>query len=89
MSEWQPIETVLKDGTRVVLAAEPVTLDDRWTFWEDSWRTYLDGIHEGWGRATLHPTHWMPLPKLPAMMKKLEGSEASAQKAPTRAENAP
>jgi hypothetical protein len=60
MSQWQPIETASKDGTRV-LVYNP---SDRWvvTAWHDEkgW-TACDSM----GGRRINPTHWMPLPAPP------------------------
>ena len=86
MDTWQPIETAPKDGTHI------------WLRFRDA-LGYYDGHGEnswngtGWVAHTSHglvriqalATHWMPLEK----REKLKGSNQGAQKAPTRAEDAP
>ena len=69
MSEWQPIETAPKDGTKVLLwqAGNP---SGEWPFmasWETSrshpnggiWAIYIEG------QALRDPTHWMPIQEPP------------------------
>lgn len=64
--EWQPIETVPKDGTEVLLAHDltGVVWTDEWmSRWGASgcWRQY-----EAWQKGLIEgPTHWMPLPAPP------------------------
>jgi hypothetical protein len=65
MSEWQPIETAPKDGTRVI-ARQGFTVDTM--FW--SKRIWAGG--GGWvsdicrsETYVYSPTHWMPLPDPP------------------------
>ena len=74
MSEWQPIETAPKDGTRIWLATESVM--KRVGRWHDGEAFERHGtIGGGWRRADdsqkeslfFVPTHWMPLPELPKM----------------------
>jgi hypothetical protein len=76
MSEWQPIETAPRDGTRVWLFCP-------WDRWVGSaaWRqnVYHNG-EEAWSEddgesAVLGhdpPTHWMPLPKPPVTSSPIE-----------------
>ena len=91
MSEWQDISTAPKDGTSIIGAWYG---KDEWLYgvfvWRESQRQ--PGLYGWWFVCTERfnkPTHWMPLPKPTERMKKLEGSETGAQKAPTRAEDAP
>ena len=61
MSEWQPIETAPKDGTRVLVSfcstsnAQFVVADATWH--RDHWWRDGDGV--------INPTYWMPLPAAP------------------------
>lgn len=76
MTDWQPIETAPKDGTRVDLwtGGRRVTgafyKDDGWTVWV-RWvrdkRQTSGGLPTGTHRYTGvdSPTHWMPLPEPP------------------------
>lgn len=66
MTEWQPIETAPRDGTRIlVYTAErcrrclPGTVGMAVMFWDGAW-AIVDGIH-----ARHLPTHWKPLPEPP------------------------
>lgn len=68
MSDWQPIETAPKDGTQILACGfrdgVPIIRTTRW-------RT-LDGGLECWGEFNTYywpATHWMPLPKPPAIRK--------------------
>lgn len=72
MSEWQPIETAPKDGTRVLVSLwawdDPAT-GDRLTeivYWGgDDWRNgYPDDV-DAFANTVNPPTHWMPLPEPP------------------------
>ena len=68
MSEWQPIETAPKDGSKILAHMRdnddlgPLILiwhDERWIVsWDNT------DITEHWGDI---PTHWMPLPSPPAI----------------------
>jgi hypothetical protein len=66
---WQPIETAPKDGTRFL------AVNDGWHeffHWQDGANAHTKGWPTGWCSAfTVYregtgPTHWMPLPPLPA-----------------------
>lgn len=63
MSEWQPIETAPKDGTRVLLFrrgwAESVSVG----WWGGLWETW--NVAGGITSEFVHPTHWMPIPEPP------------------------
>jgi hypothetical protein len=79
MSEWQPIETAPKDGTRVLITGG-VWMDTRlaWPFDNQKALThveiaqYLEGdgfVISDFSDGTYEiakPTHWMPLPAPPA-----------------------
>ncbi len=56
-SEWKPIESAPKDGTRVIAVSRGC--DAHVHFWHQTdkawWIEYADG--RSW-----QPTHWMPLP---------------------------
>ena len=79
MSEWQPIETAPKDGTRVLLF--PQYCVAHWEFGDENWMIApLDmsemPVEERF-KGTFYciypeviyedgvPTHWMPLPEPP------------------------
>jgi len=69
VSEWQPIETAPKDGTRILLyQREGDGMDDNRTVAEGAWGEWLPGEYE-WCMvqqdAWTAPTHWMPLPEPP------------------------
>lgn len=79
MSEWQPIETAPKDGTRIILAQNGGVEVGSWHA-EDSgyyetisstaserkqrWVQTSDGYWTGLDEI-YDPTHWMPLPSPP------------------------
>lgn len=81
VSEWKPIETAPKDGTRVLLA--PYMMTAHWEFGDDNWQFHVVPMKADF---TIHydaeecapmfycvshqtygiePTHWMPLPEAP------------------------
>jgi hypothetical protein len=68
MSQWQPIETAPKDGTRI-LAYCPNHPDVGSITRVTWWRQAKDGHgFIGWGEFNEQywpPTHWMPLPAPP------------------------
>ena len=71
--EWQPIETVPKDGTEVLLAHSNSQWLDQWTMANE-----LDGFWmmcDQWEEPET-PTHWKPLSPLPpAPEAKEEGDQ--------------
>ena len=67
MSEWQPIETAPKDGTRVLASQSGHVFTARWA--PGFAAVYPGGGGPGWYDEILdrraQPTHWMPLPAPP------------------------
>jgi len=68
MGGWMPIESAPKDGESILAicgsAYSPLA---NVTWWADGWTHYSrpdDKWHGGVGKW--FPTHWMPLPPLPA-----------------------
>jgi len=71
---WQPIETAPKDGSTIILRAGDVVDTGHWT--DNSMTAYP---WQGWTWHTLvtkattsKPTHWMPLPSVPASLRGAE-----------------
>ena len=70
-TDWQPIETAPRDGSKVLLwLPDPRTLDPviigRWSF--DSWWTHDDrwmNDHSDESEFDIAPTYWQPLPEPP------------------------
>lgn len=71
ISQWQPIETVPRDGRYINVRGrvyDTLGHDTAGTIREGKsrWRTEAGGFWEfrypGWV-GTIHPTHWQPLPK--------------------------
>ena len=60
-NEWQPIETAPKDGSHFIGAE---FYDDKW-WYEEIWWSY--SWEFSGGNFVTRPTHWMPLPKPPAI----------------------
>ena len=75
MTEWQPIETAPKDGTRILLAHHQNKYENLppliWVIdgqWGANWRTgddYQPHWHHDRKLRLVSPTHWMPLPEPP------------------------
>lgn len=70
MTEWQPIETAPKDGTRI-LAWQP---EGQWKSRRllrgaraeiVYWHRPANPEHGGFWVPSFRPTHWMPLPAPP------------------------
>lgn len=57
MSEWQPIETAPKDGSRLLLATPTGKLADG--MWSTQYKVW------SWPYVITEPTHWMPAPPIP------------------------
>lgn len=57
MSEWQPIETAPKDGSRLLLATPTGKLADG--MWSTQYKVW------DWPYVITEPTHWMPAPPIP------------------------
>ena len=64
MSEWQPIETAPKDGTRILTASRH---NSGWWLIVAEWggKSPPRWIDSFIGRTAQSPTHWMPLPEPP------------------------
>ena len=62
MSEWRPIDTAPKDGTRILLHPA-VEVHDAWSkgHWSDQQECWLVG---GSASGVTH-TYWLPLPPAP------------------------
>ena len=75
MSEWQPIATAPKDGTRALLIVDGEVNCGNWGLlypaaarpaWNRYWRSSKDDPTSFVGSS---PTHWMPLPAPPGDAK--------------------
>jgi hypothetical protein len=76
MSDWQPIETAPKDGTRIIAVVAGyhicvgVWVNKAWCYFDAS-DFFSEGMWERYQReraeagASWEPTHWMPLPAPP------------------------
>lgn len=83
---WQPIETAPKDGTRIVVAnkcgswiAEYRPVYQSGFKPRNPWQSMMlnhDHMTAGWAKRDYLPTHWMPLPNLPAL------SDAGVRRSP-------
>jgi len=71
--EWQPIESAPKDGTQVIIALNGIALVSHYDCVERIRNGKTEFKYEAWS-LPLHlalerdasPTHWMPIPKVPA-----------------------
>lgn len=80
MSEWQPIETAPKDGTKMILAdlsdGGPVPSNigvGAWEFVESNdWDEKPVWDWAAYAGTTEDPTHWMPLPDPPEVSRGLK-----------------
>lgn len=61
-TQWRPIETAPKDGTRIIVGCKDVVwCDAGWQNMKrvpDRWESFI-------GPVPFQPTHWMPLPEPP------------------------
>jgi len=83
MSEWQPIDSAPRDGTRLLLAEGRLFSAGSWCsfmggeprWWTDNPVAFAepDEQHANYDFAfdeyVKHPTHWMPLPTPPESAK--------------------
>jgi hypothetical protein len=62
MTEWQPIETAPKDGTKIIVYRPNAEYQP--IVGVDYWSKELGNV---WANSNEHrqPTHWMPLPEPP------------------------
>lgn len=73
MSEWHPIETAPKDGTRILILDQDwnqnlVVFVARWAphgLHPDALGFWYEAHEERW--CASQPSHWMPLPEPPEM----------------------
>jgi hypothetical protein len=71
MSEWQPIETAPKDGTRILLYAKDCAFTGAWRAgprYFNHWSAKIIEAAATWrldDGSAYAATHWMPLPEPP------------------------
>jgi hypothetical protein len=84
MSDWQPIETAPRDGTRLILLCNGHPSLGRYIHREATTNGVRDEVHSfsGWvwaGGFLSHgkpePTHWLPIPPVPASGIETEGHD--------------
>jgi uncharacterized protein DUF551 len=63
MSDWQPIESAPKDGTRVLCSFCKGEAPEVLYFSQGMWYSELE--REGQSSFIFQPSHWMPLPEPP------------------------
>jgi hypothetical protein len=76
MTDWQPIDTAPKDGTRVLICtARGFVTDARWSESacfggqerdRPGWQMHYCDDDPWYSEATENATHWMPLPEPPS-----------------------
>ena len=73
MSEWQPIETAPKDGTKILvhgpMKEDPATATPHDRTYTEVCPWYLGRWTVTWKVGHGEPTHWMPLPDPPEAAK--------------------
>lgn len=69
---WQPISTVPKDGTWIMLGYYPEYMEGKQqgghpviAWWNDTKKLWCDGASFLNAEGAFSPTHWMPLPEGP------------------------
>lgn len=71
MSEWQPIATAPRDGTRVLLCWNGHVVCGHWDYDRYAaqprpyWHTDYESIYGRRMTRNTPPTHWQPLPEPP------------------------
>jgi hypothetical protein len=75
MTDWKPIETAPKDGTKILVVTVhgEIELTEWYEIWHDEYIEASDGLyhkrrvksHEGWNGN--NPQLWMPLPAIPLL----------------------
>lgn len=69
MSDWRPIEVAPTDGTKVLVANRSCQWVGSFRFPTRGEPQYESHYEREWRDGSGHwasPTHWMPLPELPA-----------------------
>lgn len=64
--EWRPIESAPKDGTPILTYCPQGPKYGKWAVRQNVWR---DGAWQYSNQPYWPPTHWMPLPEPPAIVK--------------------
>ncbi len=66
ISNWNPIETAPKDGTRILLYFESGDMAVAYRCDNGEWWTFA-GFPDSERMWNQHPSHWMPLPEEPTL----------------------
>lgn len=70
MTDWQPIETAPKDGTRVDLwVTDRRVADSWWSLSHNGWIDPQGGWDGEYDRLEGEPSHWMPPPPPPGFLR--------------------
>ncbi|OOO22745.1 DUF551 domain-containing protein [Agrobacterium pusense] len=85
VARWRPIETAPRDGTRVIGADQLYVIGD--IYWQpDGNETetgepgWINGVRDRYEKDyVFNPTHWMPLPSLPAAPSQQEASHVTSK----------
>lgn len=62
VSDWQPIETAPKDGTRILIATRSIDGGVQLVAW---FGPACAAFYDETGDSYIDATHWMPLPSPP------------------------